>query len=307
MKYIIERSETMQLNKIKGNTYYIDSPTNIGVYTFKNKNCILIDTGINNSSAKKVNEVLTKNNLHPKYIINTHGHGDHCGGNNFFKNEYPGCQVFSSLGEKLYIENPDLFSKILYSSRPIKPLANYPKTTSVDFILNEGINKINDEKFEIISLKGHANDQIGIITPEKVCFIGDSIFSNEILDKYSLPFLNDINESLNTLNYIKNIDADFFVISHSKNLLDKSEIIDLADKNIENLNEYINLILEILEQPLTKEDIIENICILKDLTLDIKQYFITNSAISSFLTYLYEKNLIDFSLENYKLYYFKKS
>jgi len=34
----------MELIKIKGNSYYIKAHTNIGVYMFKNKNCILIDT-----------------------------------------------------------------------------------------------------------------------------------------------------------------------------------------------------------------------------------------------------------------------
>ena len=34
----------MELTKIKGSTYYINAPTNIGIYVFKNKNCLIIDT-----------------------------------------------------------------------------------------------------------------------------------------------------------------------------------------------------------------------------------------------------------------------
>lgn len=296
----------MNLNKIKGNTYYIDSPTNIGVYTFKNKNCLLIDTSINNSAAKKIHEVLLNNNLHPKYIINTHSHSDHCGGNSFFINNYPGCQVFSSSKEKLYIENPYIYSSILYTASPIKPLMNSCKPCSVDFVLDEGLNKINDEKFEVISLNGHTVDQIGIITPERVCFLGDSIFSDEILDKYSLPYLNNIEESLNTLNFLKTVDADFFLPSHSQKVLTKEDLLNLIHRNIKNIEEYTNLFLELLDQPLTKEDLVENLCILKDLQIDFKAYHITYSTVSAFLTYLYHKNLIDFSVENFKLYYFRK-
>lgn len=297
----------MNLNKIKGNTYYIDSPTNIGVYTFKNKNCILIDTGINNSSAKKVNEVLLNSNLHPKYIINTHSHGDHCGGNTFFKDNYPGCQVFSSSKEKLYIENPYIYSSMLYTASPIKPLANSAKPCVVDFVLDEGVNKLNDDKFEVVSLKGHTVDQIGIITPEKVCFLGDSIFSDEILDKYSLPYLNNIEESLNSLNLLKTVEADFFLPSHSEKVLTREELLNLIDRNIKNLQDYINLFLELLDQPLTKEDLVENLCILKDLQIDFKAYHITYSTVSAFLAYFYNKGLIDFSVENFRLYYFKKA
>ena len=43
----------MELTKIKGSTYYINAPTNIGIYVFKNKNCLIIDTGINNTQARK--------------------------------------------------------------------------------------------------------------------------------------------------------------------------------------------------------------------------------------------------------------
>ncbi|EET85572.1 zinc-dependent hydrolase [Clostridium carboxidivorans P7] len=39
----------MSLDKIKGNTYYINSVTNSGIFVFKNKNCLIIDTGSNNS------------------------------------------------------------------------------------------------------------------------------------------------------------------------------------------------------------------------------------------------------------------
>ncbi|OFI06290.1 hydroxyacylglutathione hydrolase [Clostridium acetireducens DSM 10703] len=295
----------MQLIKIKGNSYFIKAPTNTGIYTFKNKNCILIDTGINNSDAKKIDEVLISNKLHPKYIINTHSHLDHCGGNYYFQNNYTGCLIYTSYKEKLFIENGEIFPSILSSSNPIKGLDKNRKT-KVDYVLDYGINKINDEKFEVISLKGHSIEQIGIITPEKVCFLGDSIFSHEILDKYSLPYYYDLEESVNTLEKIKEIDADYFVISHSENVLDKDEIVKLSDKNLNNIEKYKNQILELLEQPLTREDILENIAILNDLSMNFKQYYLNFSGICAFITYLYNKGLIDCSVEDGKLYYFIK-
>ena len=92
----------MQFNKIKGNTYFIDAPTNIGVYVFKNKTCLLIDTGIDNTQAGKIDEVLKAQGLHPRYIINTHSHADHCGGNSYFKKNYPGCAYTAQPGSKNY-------------------------------------------------------------------------------------------------------------------------------------------------------------------------------------------------------------
>jgi Zn-dependent hydrolases, including glyoxylases len=295
----------MSLNKIKGNSYYINATTNSGVFVFKNKNCLLIDTGINNAEAKKIDQILIENNLHPKYIINTHNHLDHCGGNTYFQKAYPGCLVYTSLKEKLFMENPEFQASILSSSSPIKGIDKSNKPLIVDFVLDYGTNKINDEKFEVISLKGHSIEQIGVITPEKVCFLGDSIFSDEILEKYSFPYLYNIEESISTLNMIKDIDADFFVISHSNDVLNRKQIIALVNRNLENIENFKNQILDLLDQPLTREDLLENITILNDLSLNFYQYHLNFGGISAFITYLYTKGLINYSIENGKLYYFK--
>lgn len=295
----------MSLNKIKGNSYYISATTNCGIFVFKNKNCLLVDTGINNTEAKKIDQILIENNLHPKYIINTHNHLDHCGGNTYFQRTYPGCLVYTSLKEKLFMENPEFQASILSSSSPIKGIDKSNKPITVDFVLDYGTNKINDEKFEVISLKGHSIEQIGIITPEKVCFLGDSIFSEEILEKYSFPYLYDIEESINTLNLLKDVDADYFIISHSNHVLNREQILVLVDKNLENIENFKNQMLDLLDQPLTREDLLENITILNDLSLNFYQYHLNFGGISAFITYLYSKGLINYSIENGKLYYFK--
>lgn len=296
----------MELIKIKGNSYYIPSNTNIGVYTYKNKFCLLIDTGINNTVARKIDEVLKSNNLHPKYIINTHSHTDHCGGNSYFKENYSGTIVYSSIPEKLYIENPDLHSIISFSAKPSKKILKSKKPSDVDLILDNGSNKINDEKFDVFESKGHSLDHICIITPEKVCFLGDCIFSIETLEKYPFPFLSDIRESLDTLNTLKEIDAEFFVISHGKDVINKEDLNKLIQLNEENINKNCEMILELLDQPYTREDLLENIMILNDIEVDVKEYLLNLSSLSAFIAYLQDEDLIDCSIEGGKLYFFKK-
>lgn len=298
----------MMLNKIKGSSYYIDAPTNIGVYVFKNKNCLLVDSGINSTQAKKIDEVLIQNDLHPKYIINTHSHIDHCGGNLYFKNNYPGVLIYTSPSEKLFMDNPLLHSYAQYSANPIKEIVRNNKIVPVDSIIDYGLNKINDEKFEIIPLKGHSIEQIGILTSEKVCYLGDSIFSEDIIEKYSFPYLINIEDSINTLKSIVNIDGDFFMVSHSNVLYTKNEIVALVNKNLQNIEDYINQISDLLDQPLTKEDLLENLIIINELKIkSLSEYHNYFSSVSAFLSYLYEKSNISFSIEDGKVYYFKKA
>jgi glyoxylase-like metal-dependent hydrolase (beta-lactamase superfamily II) len=296
----------MELIKIKGNTYYINSPTNIGVFCFKNKNCVLIDTGINNSAARKNDEILVKNSIHPKYIVNTHSHLDHCGGNHYFKSTYSGCYVYASNKEKVYMENVELRGAMLYSAYPIKALEAGSNDLKVDFVLDYGINKINDEKFEIIRLPGHSPEHIGIISPDKVCFLGDSIFSEEIINKYSFPCLFHIQDSIDTLKSICAIDAEFFMISHAEKIYNKEQICALAELNLQNINKYSSEIIELLERPHTREELLENIIILNDLNISFNQYHINLSALSAFIKFLYDQGSINYSVENGKLYYYRE-
>lgn len=297
----------MKLEKINGNTYYINAPTNIGVYTYKNKNCLLIDTGINSTQARKLDAVLEENKLHPKYIINTHSHFDHCGGNLYFKESYPGCLVLASQEGKLSIEKPDINLIHLYSTFPVREVRKGIKFVNVDQIIDYGTEKINDDRFEIKELKGHSSEDIGVITEDKVCFLGDSIFSEEIIHKYGLPNIYNLGAFENTLNSMDEIDADYFVIGHCEKIMGKEELIKLVHTNLQNVDKFKQQILELLDQPLSREDILENLAILNEFSMDFKQYHIYFSSVCAFITYLYDRENIDFSIDNGVLYYFQKS
>ncbi|MDD3364483.1 MAG: MBL fold metallo-hydrolase [Syntrophomonas sp.] len=299
----------MQLTKINGNTYYIPAPTNIGVFQFKDKYTLLIDTGDNNQDARKISEIVQSSNLNIKYIVNTHNHIDHAGGNVFFQEHYPGSLIYASEDEKLFLENAYLFPMYLYGGRPVNELSRHflkSKKLRIDEVMTAGTCKINEDKFEIIPLPGHARGQIGIGTRDKVCFLGDSLFSQEIIAKYSFPFLFDIKDQLNTYKTIEKLDYDLFVIGHASQIYNPSEIKDLVKFNQDNLKYYLNLALDLFTQPHTREELLEEICILEELQLDFKEYYFSLSTIGAIIAYLHDQEELNYQIENGKLYYYKK-
>ncbi|KYH34286.1 hydroxyacylglutathione hydrolase [Clostridium tepidiprofundi DSM 19306] len=300
----------MELENIKGRTHIIKASTNIGVYVFDNKKCILIDTGLSKNYGKRIDRVLKKENIEPKYIINTHHHIDHSGGNQYFCDNYEKALVCVSEKTSTHLKYPYIGTAVICCGSPISKFEDN-KYHKVDMILepgihkfreNNGIHKFYEHEFNIISLEGHSEDQIGIITPDNVCFLGDSIFGSEVLKKYSFPYLYDVKKSIESLEYIKNIDADYFVISHSKDVLNREEILELADENIKNINNYIEQILEFLHEPMTREELLAKIMYTNGLSFNFKQYYFNFSTLASFISYLYNEGLIKHLLKDEKLY-----
>lgn len=295
----------MELLKVRGRTYYIPNVTNVGVYRYRNGYCLLVDSGIDNTTGRRVIELLEKENLRVKYVINTHSHADHIGANTQIKEMHPGTIVATSRFEKMFIENNLLAGMMLYGASPLPDLSSRftkAKEISVDLELDPGTVKLEDKEFEIISLPGHTPGQIGVITEDNVIFCGDAFFSKEKLQKYRLPYLFDIDKQLKTLNYLLESEYDGYVIAHEDNrLADAKKTIKL---NIENIKENIDLMLDFLAQPLTREDLTE--CIINEykISMNITQYFITLTSTSAFLTYLMEKDAIDMDIIDGKIYFY---
>lgn len=299
----------MQLNKINGNTYYISAPTNIGVFVFKDKYVLLVDTGNSPQQAARIDRLLLEQQWKTKFIFNTHHHVDHSGGDPYFTEHYPGSVILTSEEEALFLENDHLFPLYLYGAAPIKELSKLfvrPKKNIVDNRLEPGNHKINDERFEIFYLKGHTWGQIGIATKDRVCFLGDAVFSREIVNKYPFPFLLDIKEQVKTLEFLETLTYDYYILSHGGEVLSPEEFHRTVSLNIDVIDKFSQQILSLLDQPLTREGLLEELAVLNDLCFDFQEYHFSFSTVGAFLTFLFGKGLLDYYLEDGKLYYFKK-
>ncbi|HEX7063769.1 MAG TPA: MBL fold metallo-hydrolase, partial [Bacillales bacterium] len=69
----------MDLQKISGNCYYFHGAVNIG-YVRKGDKGLLIDSGIDKSTANKVLRQLREHELPVTHLFITHAHSDHFGG-----------------------------------------------------------------------------------------------------------------------------------------------------------------------------------------------------------------------------------
>jgi glyoxylase-like metal-dependent hydrolase (beta-lactamase superfamily II) len=130
----------------------------------KTKNAFLIDPG---GDAEKIKSLLKKKGLVPKFIINTHGHGDHILGNGYF--DIP---VYAHRLEKDFMTDP---AKNLFGM--FGSLFKSPKATE---FLEDG-QKLNMDNLEpeIIHTPGHTPGGISIKLSD-VVFTGDTLFAGGI-------------------------------------------------------------------------------------------------------------------------------
>ena len=115
----------------------------------KNKNACVVDP----SEAKPIIDYVEKKNINLKFILNTHHHYDHIGGNNELKKKYE-AKIIGFKNDKNRIPEIDIF------------------------VENNQIWMHEDFKAKIIHIPGHTSGHICFyFFKEKIAFTGDTLFS----------------------------------------------------------------------------------------------------------------------------------
>jgi len=299
----------MKLKEITEKVFFIPNVVNIGVLRDDENSIILIDTGLDKSTGKKILRLLDKLGLVVKTIINTHSHADHCGGNNYIQKK-TNAEIYAPEIESTMIEYPYLEPWYLYSgANPVEDLKNkflMAQPSNVNFVLKKDQNllEFNELDLKITSLPGHAPNQIGIEV-NSVYFCADVLFSEEILEKHKIPFFIDIEKARETLIHIKESQYAFYVPSHAK---PAENMIELVDANLNVINTIEKTILEDLQEKKTTEQVLKNLCDHFQVTITgTQQYFLLKTPIMAYLSSLYNSKRIQVKLENNLLFWEKSN
>lgn len=285
--------ELIQLSEC---TYYIKSPTNIGLVKLDDKNVCLIDSGNDKSSGRKVRQILDENDWHLTAIYNTHANADHIGGNKYLQGQ-TGCRVYAPGIDCAFTRHPILEPSFLYGGYP-------PIDLRHKFLLAQesDAEELTEEKlpkgFEMIKLPGHFFDMVGFRTPDDVVFLADCLSGREVLDKYRVGFLYDVDAYLKTLEMVKSLTAKVFVPSHTEVTTD---IAGLAQYNIDVVNEIAEDILEFCAEPSCFEDILQKLFTEYGLTMNFEQHVLVGSTVRSYLAWLKDTGKVSVEFENSRL------
>ena len=282
-----------ELIQVLNNTYYINCPAKIGLYLDVDKGVYLIDSGNDKEAGRKVRQILDKNGWTLRAILCTHSHADHIGGCKYLQAQ-TGCKVYSPGVERDFTRHTLLEPALLYGGFPPKALRHkflMAQESDADELASAEL----PEGFEIIPLPGHCFEMVGFRTPDNVVFLADCLSSRATLEKYRIGFIYDVQAYLDTLEKVKSLSGAFFVPAHAEACEDVSE---LAQYNIDTVNEIAGRIKSICTQPVNFEALLKRLFDEYALELSFEQYALVGSTVKSYLAWLMDKGQLKATCEN---------
>ena len=286
-----------ELIKINEKCYYIESPVKVGVVKLNDTDVVMIDGGSDKDAGKRILRVLNGEGWNLKAIYNTHSHADHSGGNHYLQ-ENTGCKVYSYGVERHFVQDPILEPGILYGGFPFKELQHKFLMAQKSDCL-EMTDDVLPEGMEILHLEGHAMDMVGFKVGN-VAYIGDAVSSREVLDKYGIQYTWNVGDYLESLEKLKDIDAEVFVPAHVAPM-NKIELMELAGYNRKVTLEIIEKVQELLAEPKTFEELLKEVFDSYEMAMNVRQYALIGSTLKAYITYLKEAGKITYMFEDNRM------
>lgn len=282
-----------ELVQVAENTYYINSPSKIGVYRVSNDDVWLIDSGNDKDAGRKIQKILDAQGWKLTAIINTHSNADHDGGNTLLQNRL-NCAVYSTPMENIVVENPILEPTFLYGGYPFKKLRNKFLMATPSKAQDIAEAKL-PEGMEYFRLPGHFWDMIGVKTPDDVYFLADCIFGEGTVNKYHISFFYDLAAQFETLDMVEKLEGKLFIPAHAEPMEDIRPLVKLnRDKSLE----ILDVLLEICKKPMHFELVLKKVFEHYALTMDHAQYVLVGSTIRSYLAYLCDNGKVENYVED---------
>ncbi len=260
---------------------------NVGVIETTDGGAILVDTGSNESNARKtLRAVRDELGLEVVAVLATHAHADHFGGNAFVVKR-TGAIVYAPPFEASVIRHPELQPIFLFGgAAPPEALRQrfiLADPSPVDVEIASGAQDVLGVPVSVVPLRGHSPNQAGFVV-DGVFFCADVVFPQAAIDKYRIPYLFDLTEHLTAMTASLEIEATYVVPGHGPV---EPSIAALVGINREIVEETLDCIRLSLTQPLALEQVAE--IVFERMAVPMAghiSYYLLRPTIAAYLTHL---------------------
>ena len=243
----------MPLIELSPGVFYFPSVVNSFIVSDGHGGALLVDTGLDESHARKLLRAVEETNLTPTGILNTHSHADHHGGNAFILKKFPELPVFAPPMEAVIIQNPVLEPLYLFGAMP-------PQELQTKFLLapaspaqaiQSGIQSLAEVDVDLIAVPGHAVRMYAVRVGD-VLYAADALNGPENLQKHPLTFCVDSAQQKESARKLGELDGVRVVLpGHGE---PTGELRELAELNVAAYERTTGYVLKAVQQGETTID-----------------------------------------------------
>ncbi len=297
---------SMEILKIKGNTYCIDTGmTYIPFYKINDEEIIMLDSGWAKGEREGIVSLLEGNNFRVAAIINSHCHIDHVGNNSFLKGKYN--SIIAMPAYEAYVCSSAVNLKVYYGTMTLTEVEQQigHMVCETDIKITEEQSKIFvcDIKFKVVHTPGHSPAHICIITPDDVAYMGDSLISHDVMNGAKMPYAYIMREDLKSKEKLFGLSCSKYVVAH-KGIYD--DITRLTYDNITFYKHRARMVYDIIEDAMTMEEMLR--AAIKSFGIRVTnrpRFLVLERMFKSYLEYLHEEGMVKSILDDGFIKYVK--
>jgi glyoxylase-like metal-dependent hydrolase (beta-lactamase superfamily II) len=273
--------------QLSDRVYVVPGGVNIGVIAADDQRFILVDTGLNDTSAKKALKAV-KEELGGTVVavLTTHAHADHFGGNATVVKR-TGARVYAPEIDEAIIRYPLLQPICLFAGAdPLDSLrSNFllADASPVDEVISPGRLNVEGIEIDVVGLAGHSPNQVGYLVDD-IFFCADLVLPDTVLAKYKIPYLHSVTAHLTALDIAGGVACRKAVPGHGAILGSVDELLAVNRQLIHDVAAYV---VDQIAEPMEASSILT--LLLKHFEApvnDASAYYLLHPTVFAFLSHL---------------------
>jgi glyoxylase-like metal-dependent hydrolase (beta-lactamase superfamily II) len=283
--------------------FHLQSGSNMGLVVQDGKG-LLIDAGLDKDAARRALRIVDDVGVTLEAVFLTHAHADHFGGAYHLQRrlEVP---LYGPALEGAMMENPIIEPLYLFGgAAPIAQLRQkftLAQPCRIDHVVEPGPLEIGPFQAEVVSLPGHAPNQVGLALGE-VLFCADAVFPAETLHKHKVIFCVDLDEMLATLERLPDLPYAHFAPGHGPAYEAGDDIAAACAANGRRLEEIREQVYAALEEPQGTAALVRRVAGHFGLELTrATAYFLTRTTVLAALSSLERAGQVAVTLQDNQL------